>query len=122
MDKATSKVFSFCPDEGGANSTLERQVYEANFGDGYKLRLQNGINNVHEKWELTFNNRRGNEVAAIDAFLRDVGASAFDFSPPNIVAPIRVVCDNWTMDLLGKTSDGTIYGSVRASFTRVYGL
>lgn len=122
MDKATLMVFSFCPDEGGANSTLERQVYEANFGDGYKLRLENGINNVHEKWELSFNNRRANEVEAIDTFLREAGASAFDFSPPNIVAPIRVVCDNWSKDLLGKTADGTIYGSVRASFTRVYGL
>lgn len=115
-------IFNFCPDEGGANSNRERQVYEANFGDGYKLRLENGINNVKETWDLKFSFRKQDELAAIDTFLRDVGADSFDFTPPNFGAPIRVVCDTWTVDLTAKTADGKLYGNAGASFTRVYGL
>jgi phage-related protein len=113
-------IWTFCPDNE-LSASYERKIYEANFGDGYRLRLSNGINNIHETWSATFSNRKQSELLEMQAFLNKAGAGAFDYAPPGM-EPIRVICDTWDLNMSGRLADGTIYGGLKATFSRVWGI
>ena len=41
----------------GVSEQPEPRVLSARFGDGYEMRVVDGINNLPRQWGLTFNNR-----------------------------------------------------------------
>jgi phage-related protein len=120
LPRAENYTWAYCPDVD-LSGAYERRVFEASFGDGYKLRLQNGINNISETYELAFTNRKEPELNAMRDFLAMVGVNAFNYALPN-QTEFRVVCDKWNLRLSGKTGDGTIYGDLTATFVRVWGI
>ncbi|WP_414451292.1 phage tail protein [Burkholderia sp. 22PA0099] len=76
-----TETFSWSPALGGQGDTTW-SVREAKFGDGFTQRVEDGINNESDSWQLTFRGRR-DVVMPIREFLRKHrGARAFFFTPP----------------------------------------
>lgn len=44
------------------------RVLKAQFGDGYEMRVRDGINNTPRSWGLTFNNRTKEDIDNLYAF------------------------------------------------------
>ncbi len=44
------------------------RVLKAQFGDGYEMRVRDGINNTPRTWALTFNNRTKEDIDNLYAF------------------------------------------------------
>jgi len=66
-------------------------------GDGYETRQVFGINNNLEKWSLKFTLIDKTEYDEIIAFLRARGGlESFDWTPPDSVTAIKVVCRSWS--------------------------
>lgn len=82
----------------------EPDVSVVKFGDGYEQRAPKGLNPLRDKYDLRFVgvdnlcHNRPNVAKQAEAFLRARGAvEAFTWTPPNLTAPILVVCRSWTM-------------------------
>lgn len=111
---------SVTPDRGLARSSTPR-VLIARFGDGYEQRLADGINNINETFNVTFNNRTKAEIDDITGYFASLnGATAFTYTIPDDNASggeraIKVICETYNQDY---HHDG--YYSASATFRRVY--
>jgi len=52
----------------GVQQSEKPRVLKAQFGDGYELRVRDGINNTPREWGLTFNNRPKADIDNLYAF------------------------------------------------------
>ena len=52
----------------GIQQASEPRVLKAQFGDGYEMRVRDGINNTPRSWGLTFNNRPKADIDNLYAF------------------------------------------------------
>ena len=52
----------------GVQQAPEPRVLKAQFGDGYEMRVRDGINNTPRSWGLTFNNRTKEDIDNLYAF------------------------------------------------------
>ena len=46
----------------GAQQAVKPRVIKAQFGDGYEIRVRDGINNTPRAWSLSFNNRTNDDI------------------------------------------------------------
>ena len=103
--------------------TSKPNVYRIQFGDGYEQRLQRGINNLVETYQISFNNRPNSEIdTIIDFFDSNAGVTAFDFTIPDTqgnggVTTIQVVCEDYS-----QTYFNLEVNSCSATLRRVYEL
>lgn len=108
------------PDRGLARSSTPR-VLVARFGDGYEQRLADGINNINETFQVTFNNRTKEEIDDITGYFASLnGVTAFTYTIPDDNAgggerAIKVICETYNQNY----SYGDFY-SASATFRRVY--
>lgn len=108
-------TFSHAPDFG-ANVTYNPNVKRVKFGDGYEQRVQFGINNNPQVWNLKFQNRRNVETVEIESFLAARrGVEAFFWTPPRATSAIVVVCDSWSVEAV-KANLNTISATFRQVF------
>lgn len=88
-------TFTYAPDNT-VPVTPKPRVRKITFGDGYEQRSGSGINLLPREWALTFNTRTKAERDLIVGFLDARGGiEAFDWTPPEAVASVKVVCDSW---------------------------
>lgn len=107
-------TFTWVPDYDAAED-VSTKVIKAQFGDGYELRVPDGINAVKSTWALAFTLRTKVEVTAIAAFLRErAGAESFNWAPPGEVAR-TFKCESWKR-VLRTDSDS----SLSCSFEEVF--
>lgn len=109
--------FAFPPTSALTGETAYR-VLSAQFGDGYKQALQDGINNLKDTWAVVFDPSPIAQMAAIKAFLAaKAGATSFTWTPP---APdnteISVRCANVSTGFYR----GGAVGRLTLAFERVY--
>ena len=52
----------------GIQMATKPRVLKAQFGDGYEMRVRDGINNTPRSWGLTFNNRTKEDIDNLYAF------------------------------------------------------
>lgn len=109
-------TFTYIADYGYQKETAP-QVYRAQFGDGYEQRIGRGLNRQPQSYELTFAYRGDTEADNIEAFLvARGGTEAFDWTPPQGGAAIRVVCDEpWT-----RTPVAYNLNTIRCRFRQVF--
>lgn len=108
-------IFTWTPDFN-AQVQIKPRVRAVSFGDGYQQRQADGINNVPQVWSLQWQNRDNTETAAIKSFLQTrAGVEAFDWTPPNEVTAIRVVCSEWTVSTVRYNLN-----NASATFTQVF--
>jgi phage-related protein len=106
-------TFTWRPDKS-APGTFQDRVRSAQFGNGYKQRAADGINNETQSWNLTFTGEKA-RIAAILAFLRaQKGYKAFIWATP-FDGPLYFTCDTFApTDLGGKA------WSLTATFEQTY--
>lgn len=108
-------TFTYTPDFG-AQVQIKPRVRTIAFGDGYEQRQGDGINTQPQVWSLQWQNRDNTETSGIKSFLAArAGVEAFDWTPPNEVTAIKVVCRDWTV-----TSVRFNLNNVNATFTQVF--
>lgn len=108
-------TFTYTPDFG-AQVTIKPRVRVASFGDGYEQRQGDGINAQPQTWNLQWQNRDNTETGNIKTFLAARGGvEAFDWTPPNEVTAIKVVCREWSV-----TSVRYNLNNVAAQFHQVF--
>lgn len=81
------------------NNTVEiaPKSTKINFGDGYEVRVRNGINNILNTYNLTFSKRKLDETTAILHFLnQQAGVDPFVFEGrrPFVYSKL-FICENW---------------------------
>jgi len=54
----------------GASETPNPRVIKAQFGDGYEMRVADGINNTPRTWSLAFNNRTNDDIDKLYTFFQ----------------------------------------------------
>lgn len=60
-------------DKGAALSNKPR-VLKAQFGDGYELRVKDGINNTPRAWSIAFNNRTNDDIDNLYKFFDELAS------------------------------------------------
>lgn len=60
-------------DKGAAEQPTPR-VIRAQFGDGYEMRMRDGINNTPRTWNLAFNNRTNDDIDNLYRFFQVLGS------------------------------------------------
>jgi len=110
MSKPT---FTWTPDLG-AQQSIKPNVTQTKFGDGYELRVAQGINTQPRTWAVTFS-KGPNEMTAILDFLEArAGVEAFNWTDPFNKAG-TYVCREWS-------ANQVVFGvySVSATFEQVF--
>ena len=83
----------------GATQTPSPRVIKAQFGDGYQLRMIDGINNTPRKWALSFANRTNDDIDKLYKFFNTLaGVSTCQLTIPNSVdgeETVKVVINSY---------------------------
>ena len=58
----------------GATETPKPAVISAKFGDGYEMRMVDGINNTPRTWTLAFNNRTNDDIDNLYKFFQTLAS------------------------------------------------
>jgi phage-related protein len=96
------------------------RVLENEFGDQYRQRSMNGINNRAESWDLEFIGSTSTIDDIEDFFYDRNGYEAFDWTPPGEAVSKKWTCKEWTRTKIGSLGSGT--DSISATFRREYDL
>jgi len=102
----------------GAERDTQTRLKKANFGDGYKARIPDGINILEEKFAVTFSPREKAEIDDIaDYFALLGGVTAITLFVPNTHGQetIKVTCESWRKQYIRDE----IY-ALQAQFERTY--
>ena len=108
------------PDKGLTRQT-EMKVLKSQFGDGYELRLADGINTKEQSLNVSFTTRPKAEIDDLIKFFEDLGGVTkfrFDLEDSNEGSSeesIFCICDNWN-----QTWAFDNFYSLSATFRRVY--
>lgn len=99
----------------GAAATRAPGVKSVKYGEGYELRLADGINTNPEVWTLQFTNRTAAEALAIDAFLTAAGGvTKFQWTTP-LGVTANFICRQWDVSITW----GNVY-TVSGKFEQVF--
>lgn len=108
-------TFTYTPD-WNIRIAAKPRVRAVSFGDGYEQRTGDGINTAADSWSLSFASRSNVDAEGIVGFFEARGAvESFDWTPPNAITAIRVVCREWQ-----RTFDRYDFNTITATFDRVY--
>ncbi len=58
----------------GVEDTPSPRVLKAQFGDGYEMRVADGINNTPRTWRLSFNNRTKSDIDKLYKFMNTLAS------------------------------------------------
>jgi phage-related protein len=58
----------------GASETPKVRVIKTQFGDGYEMRMVDGINNTPRSWGLVFNNRTNTDIDKLYTFFQTLAS------------------------------------------------
>jgi len=108
-----------CPDKGMNRATAPR-IHTASFGDGYEQRIVDGINNLSQNFQVSFNNRTAEEIDDIIQYFDSLnGVTAFTFTIPDSnnggETAIKVVCAQYN-----QAFNHSGFYSANATLRRVY--
>lgn len=108
-------TFTFKPSKSFSKTTKTR-VISAQFGDGYSLRIPDGINSVLNEWSLTFSNNSLTNANDIEAFFTlHKGSTPFLWTPPGESIEYTIICSEWS-----RTYTSHFSATISAKFTQVF--
>jgi len=112
----------------GISEAPKPRVLKAQFGDGYEMRIRDGINNTPRKWSLVFNNRTREDIdnlyrffivlASVDTCrltVPDTTAVAGTGSTVNVEEAVTVVIEEFT-----RTMGNTLYYTLSCTAREVF--
>jgi len=106
------------PVDKGFSRGSAPKVHTLSFGDGYEQRIANGINNLAQTMNVTFNTRPKAEIDDLVAFFESLGGVSkfrMTIDDTNGAETIKVVCREWN-----QTWNYDNFYSLSATFDRVY--
>ncbi len=87
----------------GVQQTATPRVLKAQFGDGYEMRVADGINNTPRSWAMTFNNRTKSDIDKLYKFFNTLASvDSAKLTIPNAVdgeETVTVVIDDYSRTL-----------------------
>ena len=108
------------PDKGMTRSH-EPVIFKAEFGDGYQLRIANGINNLKQEFSVSFATREKAEIDDIIGFFESTnGVTAFDFTFADTNASGNEETVNVYVSQFTQNWDYDDFYTLSATFVRVY--
>jgi len=112
----------------GAQEAPKPRVLKAQFGDGYEMRIRDGINNTPRTWNLVFNNRTREDIdnlyrffivlASVDTCrltVPDTTAVAGTGSTVDVEEAVTVVIEEFT-----RTMGNTLYYTLSCTAREVF--
>lgn len=82
------------------NLSLKPRILNAQFGDGYSQRSPDGINNIVEIWDVTFEYADKSIRDTLNDTLKDFGGvNYFLWTPPYESSTKKFICQEWTQPL-----------------------
>jgi len=106
------------PVDKGFSRGSAPKVHTITFGDGYEQRIADGINNLVQTMNVTFNTRPKAEIDDLVAFFESLGGVSkfrMTIDDTNGAETIKVVCRQWN-----QTWNYDDFYSLSATFDRVY--
>jgi phage-related protein len=104
----------------GCSNQMRPRTKTVAFGDGYELRIGDGLNTMAQRWSLNFNVLTIGEANAVEAFFRAQGGIRwFWWTPPRQTTQIKVICKDWTRAPL---EGSRLHDSITANFQQVFDL
>ena len=106
------------PVDKGFSRGSAPKVHTLSFGDGYEQRIADGINNLAQTINVTFNTRPKAEIDDLVAFFESLGGVSkfrMTIDDTNGAETIKVVCRQWN-----QTWNYDDFYSLSATFDRVY--
>lgn len=97
-----------------SNVNKEYRTLVTDFGDGYKARTVDGINNVREVWELSWDYLNQSDADAIVTALDGFAGTSFEWVTPDTLTK------KFTCSKLTKTFTSFESYSIRATFTQSF--
>ena len=83
------------------NVRVQPRVRTVQFGDGYEMSVQDGLNADLRVYDLTFTNVTTAQADSINNFLTArKGVESFDWQPPTRSSSSKFVCDSWERTLV----------------------
>ena len=101
---------NWCPAIPAQQQWAER-MRKAQFGDGYEQRTLDGINSLRRRWQLRYEMKTSDIIAAMVAYLSAQKGNAFSFYDPSSATTYQVTCDEWQVDW--QTAKFTVSGQRR---------
>ncbi|WP_337262962.1 MULTISPECIES: phage tail protein [unclassified Serratia (in: enterobacteria)] len=112
------ETFNYCARVNPVGDYTFR-VREVQFGDGYKQRVGDGLNNESQSWQLTFTNNEQITIEIRDFFKRHAGYKAFKWTSPSL-EPGLYTCKTYQITALGKNSRGKLMFQLAATFETAF--
>ena len=106
------------PVDKGFSRGSAPKVHTITFGDGYEQRIADGINNLVQTMNVTFNTRPKAEIDDLVAFFESLGGVSkfrMTIDDTNGAETIKVVCRQWN-----HTWNYDDFYSLSATFDRLY--
>lgn len=104
------------PDRGLTKKS-QTKTLEADFGDGYSQRANDGLNNIRRNLPLTWTLLTPEEADEIESFLEArKGSEAFFYTAPRDTTPKKWRCKTWDRTMNG------VDDTITATFEQVFDL
>lgn len=87
--------------------STQPEINEVGYGDGYSQRSPNGLNNVLNTYNLSFQGKREDCDDIVSFFRRHGGYKSFYWYAPDQYRDILVVCKSWSQKGNGNNSSVT---------------
>lgn len=84
------------------DKTETARVLKNDFGDGYRQRVGDGINNVSKNYIMTWQSTPTNIKALITHFEERAGYQSFTWTPVGEVASYKWTCEQWSWKYIRK--------------------
>lgn len=105
----------------GAQEQPKPRVLKAQFGDGYEMRMADGINNTPRKWSLVFNNRTNDDIDNLYAFFqRLAGVDTCRLTVPDTTAGGNEEAVTVVIEEYSRTFGNAEYYSLSCSAREVF--
>lgn len=106
----------------GLQRNSKHRVLTAKFGDGYEQRVLDGINTKNDVFNISFNNRKAEDINLIAAFFDNKAGKNFDFTITDTFnsgnlsnTTIKVVCEEYNISYIREN-----FHSLTCALRRVY--
>ena len=101
----------------------EPRVRRVKFGDGYEMRVGDGLNLISQTTTVPWENRTYPEMAIlIDFFRRHTGQYWFWWHPPGDVIGRKLICSKWSYTRATNSSYTDARYNISAEFYQVHDL
>lgn len=106
----------------GVENAPRVRVLQAEFGDGYNQRAEDGLNSVADVLTVPFNNITPADAATIEAFFKSMaGAQAFTWRAPWDAVARKWICKRWSRKR-NVVGERLVSETISATFEEVFDL